>query len=117
MLNLNFLELVNSYISLPISIITFSILVYMVVYIYTKNSDTIRSKIFLNYSRFRTAFSLFALFALILIIHVALVYDPHIFYFILNCSPSLAYELQNFFGLILSLIMITFVGLLYKTIK
>jgi len=89
----------------------------MVVYLYTKNSDTIRSKIFLNYSRFRTAFSIFALFALILIIHVALVYDPHMLYSIFNCSASMAYELQNFFGLILSLIMITFVGLLYKTIK
>jgi hypothetical protein len=102
---------------MPISIITFFILVYIVIYLYTKNSDTIRSKIFLNYSRFRTAFSLFALFALILIIHVALVYDPHIFSFILNCSLSMAYELQHLFGLILSLIMITFVGLLYKTIK
>ena len=117
MANPNFLELINSYVIIPISIITFSILVYMVVYIYTKNSDTIRSKIFLNYSRFRTAFSLFALFAFILIVHVALVYDPHMLYFIFNCSPSMAYKLQNFFGLILSLIMITFVGLLYKTIK
>ena len=117
MANPNFLELINSYVIIPISIITFSILVYMVVYLYTKNPDTIRSKIFLNYSRFRAAFSLFALFALILIIHVALVYDPHIFFFILGCSPSMAYELQHFFGLLLTLIMIVFVGLLYKTIK
>lgn len=117
MIYTNLLDLVNSYVIVPISIITFFILVYMVVYLYTKNPDTIRSKIFLNYSRFRTAFSLFALFAFMLIIHVALVYDPHIFYFILGCSPSMAYELQHFFGLLLSLIMITFVGLLYKTIK
>lgn len=117
MIFLNILELINTYVILPISIITFVILVYIVVYLYSKNPDTIRSKIFLNYSRLKTAFSLFALFAFILIIHVALVYDPHIFYFIFNCSLSTAYELQHFFGLILSLIMITFVGLLYKIIK
>lgn len=111
------LEIINAYVILPISIITFFILVYIVVYLYTKNSDTIRSRIFLNYSRFKAAFSVFVLFAFVLIIHVALIYNPHVFYFILNCSTTTAYELQHLFGLILSLIMIIFVGLLYKCIK
>src|SRR4030042_3084560 len=113
----NIFEFINTYVIPPISIITFFILLYIVLYLNTKNPDIIRSKIFLNYSRFRIAFSLFALFAFILIIHVGLVYNPHIFYFILHCSPSKAYELQHFFGLILSLIMIAFVGMLYKTLK
>lgn len=117
MIHLNLLGLINEYVILPISIITFFILVYIVIYLYTTNSDKIRSKIFLNFSKFKFAFSLFLLFAFILIFHVVLVYQPHIFYFILNCSPAMAIEIQHFFGLMLSSILIIFVVLFFKCIK
>lgn len=111
------LDIINEYVILPIIILTFFILIYIVVYIHKKDSNIIRSRIFLNYSSFKAAFSLFSIFGLILIIHVALVYNPHIFYYILNCSPSMANDLQHVFGLLLTLILIAFVGLLYKCIK
>lgn len=110
-------ELIDKYVILPTSILTFFILIYIVIYLSTNNPDVIRSKIFLNYSKLRIAFSLFVIFAFFLIIHVALVYKPHIFYFIFDCSLSEAYELQHIFGLILSLILISFVGMIYKCIK
>ncbi len=117
MIEFSLLEIINEYVILPIILLTFFILIYIVVYIHKKDSNVIRSRIFLNYSNFKAAFSLFSLFGLMLIIHVALVYNPHIFYSILNCSPSMANELQHFFGLMLSLTLIAFVGLFYKCIK
>ncbi len=114
---LNTFEFVNDIAILPLVIITFIILIYIAIDLSRKNPDVIRSKIFLNYIGFRKAFLWFSIFAFVLLFHVGLIYIPHMFYFILNCSPSYVYNLQQFLGLILSLIMLAFVYTIYRNIK
>lgn len=113
----NLLETINEVIVLPISIATFFILIYIVIYLWKKNPDVIRSRIFLNFRKFENAFLLLAVFAFVLVFHIVLIYEPHFFYFILNCSPLLAYDLQKFFGLLLSVIMMAFTYSIYRSIK
>ncbi len=109
-------EFFNEITILPLVIIAFIILVYIAIDLWKKNPDIVRSKIFLNYAGFRKAFFLFSIFAFVLVFHVGLIYYPHIFYFFLQCSPSFAYNLQQYFGLILTIIMLIFVLTLYKNI-
>lgn len=113
----NAFEIVNEIVILPLVIITFIILLYAAIYLSKKNPDIVRSKIFLNYVGFRKAFLWFSIFAFVLMLHVGLIFDPHMFYFILKCSSSFAYNLQQFLGLILALIMLTFAYTLHRSIK
>lgn len=113
----NLLELINEVVVLPISVASFFLLVYIATYLWKKNPDIIRSRIFLNFRKFENAFLLLAVFAFVLVFHIVLIYEPHFFYFILNCSPLLAYDLQRFFGLLLSVIMMAFTFLIYRSIK
>ncbi len=110
----NVLEVVNDSIVLPIIIITFILLIYVVYYLGKKDPDVVRSKIFLKYAEFKKAFILLAAFAFVLVIHVALIYLPHFFYF--EDFPLLR-NIQKFCGFVLSFIMITFVFVLIKSIK
>ncbi len=114
---ISFLDFANEKIDVPFSIITFFFIMYIVVYLSKKNPDIVRSKIFLNFDNFKKSFILLAIFAFILIFHIALLYQPHLFYSVLNCSPSFAYDLQRFFGLALSLVMISFVYFIFRSIK
>ncbi|HEY6585669.1 MAG TPA: hypothetical protein VIY97_00725 [Candidatus Methanoperedens sp.] len=109
----NVLEVINEVLVLPIAIITFFLLIYIVVYLCKKDPDVIRSRIFLKYDEIKKAFILFAAFAFILIFHVSLIYIPHIF----SLDYSFIKDLQRIFGLILILIMITFVYIIFGTIR
>ncbi|CAG0988394.1 MAG: hypothetical protein MPEBLZ_02292 [Candidatus Methanoperedens nitroreducens] len=109
----NVLEVINEVLVLPIAIITFFLLIYIVIYLYKKDPDVIRSRIFLKYDEIKKAFILFAVFAFILILHVSLIYIPHIF----SLDYSFIKDLQRIFGLILILIMITFVYIIFVTIR
>lgn len=109
----NVLEVINEVLVLPIAIITFFLLIYIVIYLYKKDPDVIRSRIFLKYDEIKKAFILFAAFAFILILHVSLIYIPHIF----SLDYSFIKDLQRIFGLILILIMITFVYIIFGTIR
>lgn len=113
----NALEAINEIAVLPLVIITFVILMYVVVFLWKKDPDFIRARIFLKYSQFKKAFLLLSIFAFVLILHVGLIYDPHLFYFILNCTSSFAYDIQRFLGLILALIMLTFAYIIHRNIK
>jgi uncharacterized membrane protein YeiB len=108
----NVLEVANNVLMLPIVIITFLLLTYMVFYLNRKDEDLIRSKIFLRYSQFKNAFLLLAAFAFVLVIHVALIYTPQLYF-----VEASVFEVQKFFGLVLSLIMLTFVYFLFRSIK
>ncbi len=110
----NVLHVVNEIIVLPIVIIAFFLLMYIVVFLNKKDPDVVRAKIFLNYRKFKKAFLLLALFAFILILHVALIYIPHLFLFE---DYFLVKDVQLFFGLTLAIIMISFVVYLYRSIK
>ncbi len=110
----NVLEVVDESVVLPIVIITFLLLIYIVFYLSTRDPDIIRSKIFLKYAEFKKAFILLAAFAFVLVIHVALIYIPHFYQFE---DYSFIIYLQRFCGLLLSLIMMTFVYVLIKSIR
>lgn len=109
----NVLEVANDDLVLPIVIITFLLLTYMVSYLGGKETDIIRSKIFLRYSQFKNAFLWLAAFAFVLILHVALIDVTQLFFI----DRYTIVVLQKFFGLLLSIIMITFVYFLYRSIK
>ena len=110
----NVLEVINEVVVLPIAIITFFLLMYIVFYLWKKDPDIIRAKIFLKYSEFKKAFLMFAIFAFVLIIHVTLIYIPHLF---MKESLTFLEDLQRIFGLVLAIILIIFVYLIYKSIK
>ena len=109
----NVLEVINELLVLPIAIITFVVLMYITIYLWKKDPDVIRSRIFLKYSEIKKAFILLAAFAFVLILHVALIYIPH--FFSLNSSVFIE-DLQRILGLVLILILITFVYFIYRSI-
>jgi len=109
----NVLEVINELLVLPIAIITFVVLMYITIYLWKKDQDIIRSRIFLKYCEMKKAFILLAAFAFILIFHVALIYMPNFF-----SSDFLIFidDLQRILGLVLILILITFVYFIYRRI-
>ena len=110
----NVLEVINKMIVLPMAIITFFLLIYMVIYLWKKDPDVIRSRIFLKYHEIKKAFLLLSLFAFVLIPHVLLIYFAH--FFLWDFSFSI-YFIQRMFGLILIFILVSFVYHIYKSIK
>lgn len=110
----NVLEGIDEILVMPIAVITFFLIMYVVIYLYKKDPDVIRAKIFLRYAEFKKAFMLIAAFAFVLIMHVALIYIPHY----LNSTFGLPlYNIQRFLGLVLVLVLLTFVYYIYKSIK
>ena len=110
----NVLEVINEVLVLPIAIITFFLLIYIAGYLWKKDPDVIRSRIFLKYNEIKKAFVLFAIFAFVLVMHVSLIYIPH---FYLVDYSSLIDDLQRIFGLILVFILIAFVYIIYGVIR
>lgn len=110
----NVLEVVNEVLVLPIAIITFFLLIYIVLYLWKKDPDVVRSRIFLKYNEIKKAFILLLAFAFILIFHVSLIYLPH--FFSLG-SSSFIYDLQRIFGLFLILILIAFVYIIFRSVR
>lgn len=109
----NVLEVVNEIAVLPIAIITFILLIYIVTYLWKKDPDVIRSRIFLKYCEFKKAFLPLAAFAFVLILHVSLIYVPHLF----SVYSPLIGDVQRAFGLILALIMLAFAYFIFKSVK
>ena len=110
----NALEVINEVVVLPVAIITFFLLIYIVIYLWKKDPDVIRSKIFLKYREFKQAFLLLAVFAFVLVIHVSLIYIPP--FYELGNNPLIE-DLQRFFGFALAIILINFVAYLYRSMK
>jgi hypothetical protein len=99
---------------MPIAIITFFFLIYVLYYLNKKDPDVIRAKIFLGFSSFKKAFILIAAFAFVLILHISLIYIPH--YLDNNFGLPLP-QIQHFLGLVLVLVLIAFVYYIYRSIK
>lgn len=110
----NVLEVINEILVLPIAIITFFLLMYIVIFLWKKDPDVIRSRIFLKYREIRKAFILFAAFAFVLVFHVSLIYIPH--FLSMDDSPYI-YDIQRIFGLILVFILLSFVHVIYKSLR
>jgi len=110
----NVLEVINEVVILPIAIITFLLIIYIIFYLWRKDPDIIRARIFLKYHEFKKVFLILAIFAFILIFHVSLIYLPHFF---LMENIILINDLQQFFGLVLAITLSLFVYLIYRSIK
>jgi len=109
----NVLEVINELLVLPIAIITFTVLMYITIFLWRKDQDVIRSRIFLKYCEMKKAFILLAAFAFVLILHVALIYIPHFF---ISNSFFFIDDLQRILGLVLILILLAFVYFIYRSI-
>jgi hypothetical protein len=109
----NVLEFINELLVIPIAIITMVLLMYIAVYLWKKDPDIIRSRIFLKYREFKKAFVLLALFAFVLVLHVLFIYIPHIFLFY---SPLIT-DMQRIFGLVLVLVMLNFAYVIFRSIS
>lgn len=112
----NVLEIINQIIIIPISLVTFFLLIYIVIYLNKKDPDVIRSKIFLKYREIKKAFIMLIIFAFLLIFHVSLIYIPQLFEFTSDLI-TLMEDLQLFFGLFLVLTLVTFAITVYRSIK
>jgi hypothetical protein len=108
----NVLEVINELLVLPIAIITFAVLIYITIFLWKKDQDVIRSRIFLKYCEMKKAFILLAAFAFVLILHVALIYIPHLFI----SNILFIDDLQRILGLVLILILMAFVYFIYRSI-
>ena len=113
----NVLEVINGVLVLPITIITFILLIYIGIYLSKKDPDVIRSRIFLKYNEIKKAFFLLVLFAFVLLLHVTFIFYPNIFNFIIRDSSSFIEDLQKILGLFLVLILISFSFFIYRGIK
>ncbi len=107
------LEVINEIVVLPVAVVTFFLLIYIVAFIWKKDPDVVRSRIFLKYLEFKKAFILLAVFAFVLMLHVSLIYIPHWFSF----DSPLIDDAQRAFGLILVLILIAFTYLIIRNIR
>jgi hypothetical protein len=110
----NTLKIIDEVLVIPLAIIIFFLLIYIVIYLYKKDPDVIRSRIFLKYDEFKKAFLVLAAFAFILVLHVSLIFIPHFYSF--EDSPLIEY-IQRFFGLILVMVMITFAYMIFRSIR
>lgn len=110
----NVLDAVNETVVLPLSILSFFLLMYIVVYLWKKDPDVIRSRIFLKYGQFKKAFLLLAVFAFVLIFHVLLIYIKD--HFPYEYYPLIA-DVQRIFGLVLVMIMVSFAYFIFRSIS
>lgn len=111
-------EFINHYIIIPLTILSFAMLVYFVIFIRTNDPDIIKSKLFLRFDEFRNAFTILAVAAFVLIFHVLLIY---LHYFI-DITPMLEMlvilsKLQQLLGLVLTVLLLFFAFRLIKVVK
>lgn len=111
-------EFINQYILIPLTIITFVLLVYFVLYIRRNDPDLIKSKIFLNFEQFISAFTILAVAAFVLIFHVILIYQYKFF----DLSSSLHLQIfiskfQQLLGLVLTILLLLFAYRIFKIVK
>lgn len=109
------LVVVNEIFIIPIVMIAFFLLMYIGYFLWKKDTDIIKSRIYLRHEKFNRSFQLFSVFAFVLIMHVSLIYIPEYFDHVI--SGICLIELQEFFGFTLTLIMVFFAYYLYSAVK
>ncbi len=110
----NVLEVLNEIVIIPLSLISFLLLMRVVIFLRTKDPDVVRAKIFLKYQVFKKALALSALFAFVLLFHVFLIYFTLIFKSTFGLPLA---DMQRFFGLVLVFTLTIFVYFIYRSIK
>ncbi len=111
-------EFINHYVIIPLTILTFLMLVYFVVYIRKNDPDIIKSKLFLRFDEFKNAFTILAIAAFVLIFHVLLIYLHNL----IDMSSMLELlvlfsNIQQLLGLALAILLLIFAYILFKVVK
>ncbi len=111
-------EFINYYVIIPLTILTFLMLVYFVVYIRKNDPDIIKSKLFLRFDEFKNAFTILAIAAFVLIFHVLLIYLHNL----IDMSSMLELlvlfsNIQQLLGLALAILLLIFAYRLFKVVK
>ncbi|MCL7475360.1 MAG: hypothetical protein SCH39_12735 [Methanosarcinales archaeon] len=111
-------EFINHYAIIPLTILTFSMLMYFVIYIRMNDPDIIKSKLFLRFDEFKNAFTILAFAAFVLIFHVLFIYLHNI----IDMSSMLELlvilsKIQQLLGLILTILLLFFASRLFKVVK
>ncbi|MDF1531135.1 MAG: hypothetical protein P1P72_02260 [ANME-2 cluster archaeon] len=111
-------KFINHYAIIPLTILTFSMLMYFVIYIRMNDPDIIKSKLFLRFDEFKNAFTILAFAAFVLIFHVLFIYLHNI----IDMSSMLELlviisKIQQLLGLILTILLLFFASRLFKVVK
>ena len=112
------IEFINNYVIIPLTIVTFAILVYFVIYIRNNDPDVIKSKLFLRFDEFKNAFTILAFAAFILIFHVLLIYLHNFIDMsqMLNLMVLIP-NMQQLLGLVLTILLLLFAVRIFRVIK
>ncbi|MCK4928206.1 MAG: hypothetical protein KAR76_00575 [Methanosarcinales archaeon] len=112
------IEFINNYAIIPLTIVTFAILVYFVVYIRSNDPDVIKSKLFLRFDEFKNAFTILAFAAFVLIFHVLLIYLHNFIDMsqMLNLMVLIP-NMQQLLGLVLTILLLLFAVRIFRVIK
>ena len=113
---LDSVQFINQYIILPLTLVTFILLIYFVYFLGKSDPDLIKSKIFLRFEYFKQAFIILAIAAFALVFHVILIY-LHDFITILGRQSLYISGIQQLLGLVLTILLLLFVYKLFKTVK
>jgi hypothetical protein len=113
---LDSVQFINLYIILPLTLLTFILLLYFVYFLGKLDPDLIKSKIFLRFEYFKQAFIILAIAAFALVFHVILIYLRD-FITISSRQSLFIFGIQQLLGLILAILLLLFVYRLFKTIK
>ncbi|HIH45282.1 MAG TPA: hypothetical protein HA257_09525 [Candidatus Methanoperedenaceae archaeon] len=108
----------NQIILTPLVGIAFVLITYVVVHFWTSDPDTVKSKLFLNYDKFKKAFMLFALIAFLLLLHVFLVFiRNYVSSDLLIQYGSAMRDIQLILGLIMAIGLTFFAYVVYGITK
>ncbi|MCL7414681.1 MAG: hypothetical protein M8349_01290 [ANME-2 cluster archaeon] len=118
MLFIDTVEFINYYVIIPLTVVTFAMLVYFVIFIRKNDPDIIKSKLFLRFDEFRSAFTLLAVAAFVLIFHVLLIYIGNFFDMTTMVSMLLFMSnIQQILGLILTVLLLLFAYRMFRVVK
>lgn len=116
---LNTVEFINRYVIIPLTLVTFALLVYFAFYLGKSDPDVIKSKIFLRFEEFRKAFIVLAIAAFTLVFHVIFIYLPKFSEFVTLTDPQYAFlkSFQQLLGLVLAILLLLFAYAMFKAVK
>ncbi|MDF1557039.1 MAG: hypothetical protein P1P80_02475 [ANME-2 cluster archaeon] len=118
MLFIDTVEFINNYIIIPLTVVTFAMLVYFVIFIRKNDPDIIKSKLFLRFDEFKSAFTILAVAAFVLIFHMLLIYIGNFFDMTTMVSLLLFMSnIQQILGLILTVLLLLFAYRMFRVVK
>jgi len=104
---------INNIVLLPGVFITFTFLVYVVLFLWKNDPEIAKAKLFLRYNTFRRGFTVLAIMTVVLIFHVLLIFiEPYA-----GENVMIISNLQKLLGFILSVLLAVFSYMIYRTVR